>query len=631
MSKQEQKKEGKRKEGERRVKKEKYQRRQMQVQRATREPKAAPRGRSYLIGQIWEKLGLDKALEQVGIGKEGLPYSAIFIIVILMGIMGASSLHQLVALVPQDAVLLAMLALHGLEEKQLYRGLGEVTVAQYQAWMGELIKGLQRDPRTISQPEGVVIGDTTQIIKRYGHKIPGVHILFAHSEKIFVKGVEIVNSHYADQAKDYPLFMAFYEPDEGVVAHRATQKAQRKAGVDGRKPAQVLAYLQEQVKQGQPPELVTLSGSSLSKTLTGGLAKLGLPWLGVSDNRRVYTLEGQAQKQKAKTLLAQAKPRRWTEEVDLGYRFALWGAASSSLGLVRLVVAEHMADGVRTLYLTDTATAQAEAIARITLVLAREQARQETGVLNLMLNLLTLSLKAHIRAENAAFDRWFFIPWFILAVLKLGFKRVIIKAKAGFTYTYQGQAYDLPDLWPLLNDDAFKPYDYRGHTYHLASLTVALKDLGLVKLVFVRQPFRRRQGTLAFVLMCTDLDYPLLSVLQVHLLRWRIEVCYREVKQNHAFGLFHSQTMSTNYGQTMLSLVAYLFLMLLKLTVPPLAHHSYGWIKTHYLNVIVHFVSSGDPQDPDYVLQFPGWLIDDYGLPLWLPLALPILQPPLLC
>ena len=599
--------------------------------RAKTEPKPAPRGRSYFIGQIWDKLGLDKALEKVGIGKDGLPYSTIFIIVILMGIVGASSLHQLVELVPQDAVLMAMLAWHDLEEKQLYRGLGEVSVAQYQAWMGELVKELQTDPRMISQAKGVVIGDTTQIIKRYAHKIPGVHILFIHSEKIFVKGVEIVNSHYADQEKDYPLFMAFYEPDERVVAHRAAQKAQRQAGVDGRKPAAVLAYLQDQVSQGNQPELVTLSGASLSKTLTKGLGALTVPWLGVSDQRRVYTLEGQQQKQKAKTLLHQAKPRRWTEEADLGYRFAPLGTATSSLGPVLLVVAEHMADGVRTLYLTDALTPQAEAIARIILVLTREQARQETGVLNLMLNLLSLSLKADIRAENAAFDSWFFIPWFILAVLKLGFKRVVIKAKAGFTYTYQGQDYDLPDLWTLLDDDDFKPYHCRGQTYQLASLPVALKDLGTVKLVFVRQPFRRRHGTLTFVLMSTDLDYPDLSVLRVHLLRWRIEVCYREVKQNHAFGLFHSQTMTTNYGQTMLSLVAYLFLMMLKLSVPPLANHTFGWIKTHYLNVIVHFFFSGDPENPDYVIAFPGWLLDDYGLPVWQPLSLPIFQPAVLC
>lgn len=631
MSRQEKKKQAKSKKRERRVKQEKYQRRQLQARRAQTEPQPAPTARSYFIQKIWDKLGLDQALARVGIGKEGLPYSAIFIIVLLMGIMGATSLCQLVGLVPQDAALMAMLALHNLEEKQLYRGLAQVTVAQYQAWMGELLKVLQADPRTLSLKEGVVIGDTTQIVKRYAHQIPGVHILFVHSQKIFAKGVEIVNTHYADDYKDYPLFMEFYQPDEAVLAQRAAQKAQRQAGVDGRKPAAVLKYLSTQVSQGNRPELVTLSGSHLSQRLTVGLEQLGLPWVGVSDNRRVYTLQNSRDKQKAKTLVSQASPKRWLEEADLGYRFAVVGPAASSVGQVLLVVAEHMADQVRTLYLTPATTSQAEAIARISLVLARDQARQETGMLNLMLQLLNLSRQANIRAQNAAFDRWFFIPWFIQATLKLGFKRVVIKAKAGFSYTYQGQTYDLPELWDLLDEHDFRPHAYNGQTYWLASLLVDLKDVGLVKLVFVRQPMRRRQGMLPSVLMCTDPYYPDHKVLRVSLLRWRIEVCYRELKQNHAFGQFHAQTMETNYGQTMLSLVAYLFQMLLKLAVPPLASQTLGWIKTHYLNALVRLVPTGDPHNPDYVIEFPGWLIDDYGLPIWEPVLLPILEPSLLC
>jgi len=631
MTRPEKKKQAKRNQRAQRVKQEKYQRRQLRVQRAQTDPKPAPTARSYFVQKIWDKLGLDQALAQVGISKEGLPYSAIFIIVLLMGIMGAASLHQLVGLVPQDAALLVMLALHNLEEKQLYRGLAQVTVAEYQAWMGELLKRLQRDPRTLSLKEGVVLGDTTQIVKREAHKIPGVQILFVHSEKIFAKGVEIVNTHYADDHKDYPLFMEFYQPDETVLAERAAQRARRQAGVDGRKPAAVLAYLTEQVNQGNRPEVVTLSGPHLSQTLTNGLEKLDLPWLGVSDQRRSYTLPGRRATQKAKTLLSKANPARWTEEADLGYRFAVLGEAASSLGQVLLVMAEHMADEGRTLYLTAASISPAEAMTRITLVLEREQARQETGLLGLMLKLLTLSRQAHIRAENAAFDRWFFIPWFIQAVLHLGFKRVVIKAKAGFTYTYHGQTYDLPDLWSVLDPQAFKPQAYHGQTYWLAALLVDLKDVGRVKLVFVRQPMRRRQGMLQSVLMCTDPDYPDQKVLRVYLLRWRIEVCYREVKQNHAFGQFHAQTMETNYGQTMLSLVAYLFQMMLKLTVPPLAQQTMGWIKTHYLNAIVSLVVSGDPANPDYVIEFPGWLIDDYGLPIWQPLSLPILAVPILC
>ncbi len=611
------KKQATRKQRAQRIKQKKHQRCLLRVQRAKSIPQPAPTGLGFFIQKFWDKLGLDKALEKAGIVKEGLPLSTIFMVVLLMGIMGATSLYNLIEIVPQDGALMVMLALEGLEEKQLYRGLARVSIRQYQSWMSELLKNLQADPRTVSLSSGVVIGDTSQVVKKYSHKIPGVHILFVHSEKIFAKGLEIINTHYADWGKDYPLFMAFYQPDEAVVAERASKKKQKQAGVDGRKPSQVLAYLKKQIAEGNELELVTVAGPQLGKAFIAGLIKLGVIWLGVSSKQRVYTLKGCQKKQKAKILLAKANPRHWIEDPDLGYRFASLGLAISSIGQVHLLIAEHMADKVRTLYLVSADTDEAEAIARISLVLSREQARQETGILTQMLKLLKLGREANIQAENAVFDRWFFVPWFIKAVLNLGFKRVVIKAKAGFTYTYKGQAYDLSELWNLLSEQDFKVHKYKGQTYWLASLIVDLKGVGEVKLVFVRQEMRRRKGMLASVLMCTDVKYPDQKVLRVYLWRWRIEVFYRAVKQNHRFGQFHAQNMETNYGQTLLSSLAYLFENLLRYLTPTLAQQPPGWVREKYLKVIVTLTLVGDPENPDFVIEFPGWLLDDYGLPDW--------------
>ena len=241
MKEQAKKEQAKRKNRVERIRQEKYKRRELKVKRAKKEPKAAPTARGYLIQEIWNKLRLDEALEKVGIEKEGIPLSTIFLVVLLMGIIGASSLYQLVELVPQDAALWVMLGIESLEEKQLYRGLGRVTVKQYQAWMGEMIKGLQRDERTKSIADGVVIGDTSQVVKKWAKKIPMVQVLWVHSEKVFAKGVEIVNTHYADEKKDYPLFMAFYEPSEERKAEQEEKKKEKKAGVDRRKPETVLA------------------------------------------------------------------------------------------------------------------------------------------------------------------------------------------------------------------------------------------------------------------------------------------------------------------------------------------------------------------------------------------------------
>jgi hypothetical protein len=599
------------------------QRQKLEANRANEDPKPAPVGRAYFIQQIWEKLGLEAAMNRLGIVKDGLPLSTIFLVTLLMGVVGATSLNNTTTLLPHDAALMTMLAIDALDEKQLYRGLARVSITQYQAWMGYLLGQLQVDPRTASRPDGVVAGDGTQIAKPDAHKIPGVHVMFLHSEKRFVRGMEVASTHYADSDKDYPLFMAFYEPDEDARAERAAKKERRKAQVDGRKPKEVLAYLEKQVTQGNQPELIVLSGPQLNYRFRQGIDKLALRWLGVGDNRRVYTLVGQKEKQKAKTLLSKANPKDWEVDVDSGYHFADLGVADSSIGMVRLVVAEHMADGTRTLYTLPDTVDIAESINRISWVLSREQAKQEKGMLNLMLNLLSLGQEAGIRAETATFDRWFFVPWFIVAVLGLGFKRVVIKAKAGFTYVYKGEDHTLDSLWGLLKQKDFHCHTRGKITYELASLEVTLKGVGQVKLVFVRQPTRRGNKILSSVLMCTDTAYEDKRVLRAYLLRWQIEVCYREVKQNHAFGTFHSQNMETNYGQTMLSLVAYLFVTLLRLLLPPLRQHTLGWIKNNYLNVTVRLVENAQGAAIAYIVEFAGWFLDTYGLPDWDSFRLP--------
>ncbi len=601
----------------------KNQRQKLEAKRANKDPKPAPTGRAYFMQQIWEKLGLEAAMTRLGIMKDGLPLSTIFLVTLLMGVVGATSLNNMTTLLPHDAALMTMLAVDALDEKQLYRGLARVSIAQYQAWMSYLLGQLQTDPRTASRPDGIVAGDGTQIAKPDAHKIPGIHVMFLHSEKRFVKGVEVASTHYADNDKNYPLFMSFYEPDEAARAERAAKKARRKAQVDGRKPKEVLAYLEKQIEQGNCPELIVLSGPQLNNRFRQGADKLVLRWLGVSDNRRVYTLTGQEEKQKAKTLLAKANPKDWEIDADLGYRFADLGVADSSIGMVRLVVAEHMADKTRTLYTLPDTVDIAEAISRISWVLSREQAKQEKGMLNLMLNLLRLSRDAGIQAETATFDRWFFVPWFIVAVLELGFKRVVIKAKAGFTYVYKGEDHSLDSLWGLLKQKDFHCHTRGKITYELASLKVTLKGVGQVKLVFVRQPTQRGNKILSSVLMCTDIAYQDRRVLRAYLLRWQIEVCYREVKQNHAFGAFHSQNMETNYGQTMLSLVAYLFVTLLRLLLPPLRQHTLGWIKNNYLNATVRLVENGQGAVMAYVVEFAGWFLDTYGLPDWDSFRLP--------
>ncbi len=128
--------------------------RAVNVGRAARDPKPAPRARGYLAAQFWQRFKLGEALEAVGVFKGGLPLGHILLVVMMFGLLNAASLAQVVQEVNQDAVLRAILGLETLEVKQVYRGLSYLTVSDYQAWLGLFLRELQKNPRTASRRGG---------------------------------------------------------------------------------------------------------------------------------------------------------------------------------------------------------------------------------------------------------------------------------------------------------------------------------------------------------------------------------------------------------------------------------------------------------------------------------------------
>jgi len=582
----------------------------LQMRRAAEEPQPTPTARGPLAQRFWEALQLDAALERIGVEKAGgLAVGCILLVVMLMGVVNVTSLLALAAQVGQDAALCAVLGIHALEQKMLYRTLAAITVSQYQAWMTEILQALQADPRTASLPSGVTAGDETQISKRYGYQMPGIRVIFVHSEKVFSLGYDVVSTLYADWQKHYPLFFGIYQPDEAQQAEIVAAKERKQLKIDRRKAADFVRWVRHQIDEGEKPQVVELSGNQLSPRMRQELESMNVAWVGVSGQRRAYTLDGEHETLKAKALLARDFRRQWLELTDLGYRVAFLGEAHCTLGQVVLIVVEHMDDGVRRLYVLPIQD-QAVAIATLSLVLTQES--RPSGKLRLMLELLQRGRQAGIRSESATFDRWYLVPWFILEVLKLGFKRVVIPAKAGFNYTYQGQSYDLPELWSLWQVQDFEEVSCRNRQYRLLGRKVAMKDLGTVQLVFVEQLSTKGKVVHRFVLMCTDLRFAPLEVLRVYKLRWYIEVCYRECKQNHALGQFHARTWETIYGQILMSFLAYICVSLTRFLNPRLHDKTLGWVKRHYFSSLVSVVLSSAG---GLVIELSAALLDDYGLP----------------
>ena len=590
----------------------KQQMKRLRAKKAIAEPTPTPKARGFLAQRFWEAFHLDEALERVGVVKTGgLAVGCILLVVLLFGVMDVTSLSALAEAVGQDLALCAVLGIQALEQKMLYRTLAAITVTQYQAWMSQVVHTLQQDPRTASLPSGVTAGDETQVSKKYGFKMPGIRVIFLHSEKIFTLGYDIVSTLYADWKKHYPLFFGIYQPDEAQQARIAEAKECKKLKVDRRKADDFVRWLRHQVEEGKQPQVVELSGNQLSPRIRGELDGMGVAWVGVSNQRRRYTLVGETEEVKGKALLARDVEQQWINLDDVGYRIAFLGTATCTLGQVMLVVVEHMDDAVRRLYVLPVQD-KAEMTSLLSLVLTHTPDGVPSGKLRLMLDLLRLGREAGIRSETATFDRWYFVPWFILEVLDLGFKRVVIPAKAGFNYTYDGQTYDLPELWELWRPRDFEDVTCRRRSYRLLSRHVGMKDIGVVQMVFVEELDRKDEVVHRFVLMCTDLHFAPLDVLRVYKLRWYIEVCYRECKQNHGLSHFHARTWETIYGQILMSFLAYICLSLTRLLTARLRDRTLGWIKRHYFNSLVHLSVSPIGET---IVELSPTLLDNYGLP----------------
>jgi hypothetical protein len=589
--------------------------RSVNIGRAARNPKAPPRARGCLAAHFWQRFKLSEHLEKVGVFKDGLPLGHIMLAVMLFGLLNATSLAGVVQEVNQDVVLSAILDIERLEVKQLYRGLAQLTVADYRAWMRRFLRELQKDPRTASRREGVLIGDGTQVKRSHSQKRGRaqrwLRIIYLHGEKRFGFGYELESTHYADTEKDYPLLAAIYEPGPEREAEQKAARERKELGLDLRRTADRITWLKHQVAQTEKPEWIELGGRDLNTRMRGVVEALNVPWVGVSGLRSVYRLKSRSKAQSANALLKSKRSRQWLDLPDLGYQLCWLGAATGALGAVVLLIVEHVDSSQRQLYVLPPQT-QEEAIAQMTRLLERDQ-EKEMGRLDLMLTLVDESLRADIRAETGVFDRGYMAPEFIRKVLALGLRCVIIPAKKGFNYIVSGTVYALPDLWALLTEDDFQAVTQGDRTYQVASQPANLNGLGEVQLIFVRQLSRRHHRVLrSFVLVCTDVQFAPAAALRAYLLRWKIEVGYREVKQNHAFGHTLSTSLEVVYGQLVLSFLAYTCLSITRLLTTRLRDKTLGWIKRHYFNAIVELQIAADEE---LTVLFPPRLLDSYGLP----------------
>jgi hypothetical protein len=237
----------------------------------------------------------------------------------------------------------------------------------------------------------------------------------------------------------------------------------------------------------------------------------------------------------------------------------------------------------------------------------------DTSRLQVMLRLLKLARQADVQAETAVFDRWFYVTSFIAHVLALGFVRVVIKTKRDIPYLYRGQTYTTDQLWRLIPAQRFRRQRVRGQWVKLTSLRVGQDGLGQVKLVFVKELGAHNKILQRYVLMCTDPAFRNDRVYRAHKLRWKIEECYREVRQQHGLELYHARSFNANFAHVALSFLSYLCLVVTRLLTPKLRNKTLGQVKQLVFDALIELERRGD----QLIVKFSSRFRREIGLPAY--------------
>ena len=586
--------------------------------RASSPPMPAPRARAYLITQFWEHFRLGELLHKAGIKPKlkGLPAVTLMVVGLMFGVLNAHSLSDLTVQARSDQVLLGACYVQALERKQLYRFLSQVTDENYLGWLGEIVQELQRHPQTATRRDGVVIGDDTTVFKTGAH-MPYVTLVYKSSGKRFGLGNIIVSTHYADAQKDYGLFFDFWRPTPAQIQAAKDARERKRLKVDQRKPADVVRWLEHQVAQHQTPDLAILHGAQLGPVVVEQCEALQIPWLGLAAGPRQYVV---ARPQRTTTARGTARDwltRRypvseWLELTDVGHRALLVGQSRiEGIGPVMLVLVEDLTDQERTLFVTRS-TDETGLWERVELAL-NQSADADSARLPIMLDLLRRTRQAGVVAETAVFDRWFYVMGFLRQVLALGFARVVLKAKRNILYGYHGQEQTIVQLERQIPAKRYRPKTYRGQRVKLATLHVQHGELGRVKLVFVKELGAHNRIRQKYVLMCTDPQFPTDKVYRAHKLRWKIEVGYRELRQNHGFAEYHARNFNANFGHIALSFLSYLCVVVTRLMTPSLRRKTLGQVKHLVFDALVELERFADPVR----VKFSAVFLRDIGLPAY--------------
>jgi hypothetical protein len=577
------------------------------------EAKATPHGSALILATLIERFKLSEIARELEMEKHhGVDMEHVLLVFLLSCTYGARSTRELERHASEDPSLAAVMdGVTAITQRVLRYFQARHNEDTMGNLLDRFVRGVQHGARFETSKDGILALDDSTI-RKYGKHMEHITVVYDHCDKVYYLGYVVVSTCYCDKDKAFPVNFEFRIQTEEEKRRAQEGQLKKDAGIDFREKGALRNWLQVLVDTKQMPRTLSLVRSMVSGDNFQQADVFQVPWVAAANERLpLHDIDGRRRwlwEELVRKTLAN-KPdemeleglRLFTKEVSLrGY--------DRELDFV--VVTDFAGNQLASLVLPRAS--HRERVERILDFFERED-EPESSKLHLGIELVRRAKEeANVRATTVAADSWYFVAWFVKALLEIpGLERVVSKLKVNQRLTFAGQPMEASQLWDI---PSLQYRNEKTKGFKWAAVHAIIEGLGCVRLVLVREFDKKRpwREVAKYIVVCSDPHWGPLKAVAAYKMRWSIEVFYRTAKQRFALAEFHSKKFAAIYFHMTLVFLAYLMTAALRHTTPALADHTLGEIIDQYLRCLVSIKREGD----ELTVYLGPRFAQDFGLPV---------------
>lgn len=562
-----------------------------------------PGGAAIIIKQLIKHFGLVEIAKELNMNKHhGVVIEDIILILLLYSAYGVNSITQLEQKAKKDKALAEVIKdIEKINEKMLlyFQGMNEPST--FEKFLDKTMKSMQKDGQFRSKKKGILAVDDSGLVKT-GEKMEHIEIIFDHATRRYVLGYVIVVVSYADSQKAYPVNFQFRLRSEEEIRQAEIEAKKKKEKIDLRKRGSLLEMVRIQEQSGIKPEFMEVTGVNLDGNTFSKLDEKQIDWIGIP-NGKTQIFDKENNRWSLNALKSKTKKNKPTELHIQGWRIYSKKVILRDYGVIGYTVITDMQGNELGDFFFKLMALKSK-----TVLLQEYFSRQEiadSNKLKIALQSLKRAKDVDIKAETAVGDAWFFVAWFIKALLEIpGIRRFVSRLKSNYPVYYKGEWLQANQLW-----DKIKLRNIRGRFLKVGCAIVEIKGLtNPVKIVLLQEIDKFFRVKAQYILVCTDSSWSWEKIIQAYKLRWTIECFFRMAKQRYGLQSFHTRPFKKIVCHVTFSFLSYLLSARLKICNPQLTQLTLGQIIDHYLNCLVTLKPQGRKLlvylDPAFVTQF---------------------------